>query len=83
MVFVDVVKADAFIVVCNVNVVVFNLLLVDTDCCVVLLEFCAAETLLKFNMRVKPNKKSSINSNYCLILMAPKVLVITFNDLIQ
>ena len=68
MVFVDAVEVDAFMVVWSVRGVVFILLLVDDDWCVVLLEICAADTLLKFNMRVKPIKKSSVINNFCLIL---------------
>jgi hypothetical protein len=44
--------------------VVFNLL-------VVLLEFCAADTLLKFNINVNPSSKSIANNNFFLILKAP------------
>jgi hypothetical protein len=69
MVFVDVV--DAFMVVSSLGWVVFNWLVVENKLWVVLLEFCAADTLLKFNISVNPNNKSSVKSNFCLILKAP------------
>jgi hypothetical protein len=62
------VEEDAFIVVLSVIGVVFKLLFVDNDWCVVLLEICTADALEKFNMRVKPSKKSSVINNVCLIL---------------
>ena len=65
MVFVVDVKADAFTVVWRGVWVVFSVLLYND--LVVLFEF-AADTLLKFNIKVKPNNNRSIINSFCLIL---------------